>query len=116
MGPIGEGGGWIGSRGGSSCSFLGHFHRMSKSQRHTRSGAGCGVSQANGEAVTSNFQDGASMRKWNSEEIEAMWGCASKLWVPGRLCVHGRPYSIFAPNSATLQFQVLMSMHMDADV
>jgi hypothetical protein len=74
------------------------------------------VSQANGEAVTSNFQDGASMRKWNSEEIEAMWGCASKLWVPGRLCVHGRPYSIFAPNSATLQFQVLMSMHMDADV
>jgi len=36
---------------------------------------------------------------WNSEEMEAM--CASQLWVPGRSCVHGRPYLSFCP--VTLQ-------------
>ena len=47
--------------------------------------------------------------------MEAIWDCACQLWVPGRSRVHGRPYLSFLPhNSATLQFQVLMSMQMDA--
>jgi hypothetical protein len=44
----------LGKRGGSI--------DMSKSQRHTRLGAGREVSQANGAAITPNFQDCASMR------------------------------------------------------
>jgi len=35
--------------------------------------------------------------QWNSEEMEAMWDCASQLWVPGRSRVHGRPYLRFCP-------------------
>ena len=47
--------------------------------------------------------------------MEAMWDCVSQLWVPGRSCVYERPYlSVLPHNSATLQFQVLMSMQMDA--
>jgi hypothetical protein len=37
--------------------------------------------------------------QWNFEEIEAMWGCASQVWVPGRSSVHGRPYFSFCPIS-----------------
>ena len=33
--------------------------------------------------------------------MEAMWDCASQLWVPGRLHVHGRPYLSFC--AITLQ-------------
>jgi len=54
--------------------------------------------------------------------MEAMWDCASQLWVPGRSRVHGRLsrvhgrlsrvhgrlYLNFCPNAATLQFQVWM--------
>ena len=35
--------------------------------------------------------------QWNPEELEAMWDCASQLWVPGRSRVHGRPYLRFCP-------------------
>ena len=35
--------------------------------------------------------------QWNFEEMEAMWDCASQLWVPGRSRVHGRPYLSFCP-------------------
>ena len=35
--------------------------------------------------------------QWSSEEMEAMWDCASQLWVPGRSLVHGRPYLSFCP-------------------
>ena len=48
--------------------------------------------------------------------MEAMWDCVSQLWVPGRSCVYERPYlSVLPHNSATLQFQLLMSMQMDAE-
>ena len=48
--------------------------------------------------------------------MEAMWDCASQLRMPGRSCVCGwASVSPFLPRySATLQFQVLMSMQMDA--
>ena len=42
-----------------------------------------------------------------------MWDCASQLRVPGRSRVHGRPYLSFCPITLQ-QFQVLMSMQMDA--
>jgi len=29
--------------------------------------------------------------------MEAMWDCASQLWVPGDSCGHGRPYLSFCP-------------------
>jgi len=32
-----------------------------------------------------------------SRKKEAMWSCASQLWVPGRSCGHGRPYLSFGP-------------------
>ena len=35
--------------------------------------------------------------QWNSEKMQAMWSCASQLWVPGRSRVHGRPYLNFCP-------------------
>jgi len=39
----------------------------------------------------------------------------NQLWVPGRSRGHGRPYlSFLTRNSATVQFQVLMNMQMDA--
>jgi len=40
--------------------------------------------------------------QWNSEEMEALWGCASQLWVLGRICVHGRPHLSFC--LITLQY------------
>ena len=69
---------------------------MFKSQRHTHSGAGRGVSQAN-EAANNPKLTGDS--QWNSEEIEAMWDCASQLEVPGRSRVHGRLYLSFCPTT-----------------
>jgi hypothetical protein len=50
--------------------------------------------------------------------MEAMWDCASQVWVPGRLVGHvcrGVRISFLRHNSATIQFQVLMSMQMDAE-
>jgi len=47
-----------------------------------------------------------------------MWDCASQVWVPGRLVGHvcrGVRISFLRHNSATIQFQVLMSMQMDAE-
>jgi hypothetical protein len=35
--------------------------------------------------------------QWNSKEMEAMWDCASQLWVPSRSRVHGRLYLNFCP-------------------
>ena len=70
---------------------------MSKRQRHTCSGAGCGVTLAN-EAANYSYRIVPaldSQRKY--EEMEAMWDCASQLWVPGRSLVHGRPYLRFCP-------------------
>ena len=37
----------------------------------------------------------AWVNQWNSEEMEAMWDCASQLWVPGRSRVHVCPYLSF---------------------
>jgi hypothetical protein len=63
------------------------------------------------QQFTPNLQDCVSMRSL----MKAMWGCASQLWVPGRSCVPGSPFLNICPkNSATIQFQVLMSMQMDA--
>jgi hypothetical protein len=54
-----------------------------KSQRHTRSGAGRGVSQANGTApkLTGLCQHeivSKTLKKWK----QCGWDCASQLWVP----------------------------------
>ena len=78
----------IGLRGGSV--------DMSKSQRHTRSGAGRGVSQANEAAISPKFT-GLCQHEIVSEEMEAMWDCASHFWVLGRSRVHGRPHLSFCP-------------------
>jgi hypothetical protein len=44
--------------------------------------------------------------------MEALWGCASQLWVPGRICVHGRLHLSFRP--ITLQhFNFSLSKHAD---
>ena len=43
-----------------------------------------------------------------------MWDCASQLWVPGVTCAWASISQFLSHNSATLQFQVLMSMQMDA--
>ena len=53
---------------------------MSKSWRHTRSGAGRGVSQANGAANHPKLT-GLCQHEIVSEEMEAMWDCASQLCV-----------------------------------
>ena len=75
---------------------------MSKSWRHTRSGAGRGVSQANGAAnhpkLTGLCQHeiaSKTLKKWK----QCGWDCASQLWVPytDRSLVHGRPYLDFCP-------------------
>jgi len=67
---------------------------MSKSQRHTRLGAGRGVSQANGAAFHSKLTKLCQHRVINGN-LKAMWDCASQLWVPGRSCMHGHPYLSF---------------------
>ena len=72
---------------------------MSKSQRHTRLGAGRGVIQANGAAIHPKFT-GLCQHEIVSEILKkwkAMWDCASQLWVPGRSLVHGRLYLSFCP-------------------
>ena len=69
---------------------------VSNSQRHTRSGAGRRVSQANGAAIHSKLP-GLCQHEIVSIVMKAMWGCASQLWVPGRSLVHGRPYLSFCP-------------------
>ena len=43
-----------------------------------------------------------------------MWDCASQLWVPGSSRAWASVSQFLPHNSATLQFQVLMSMQMDA--
>jgi hypothetical protein len=72
---------------------------MFKSKRHTCSGADRGVSQAN-EAANHPKLTGLCQHErvsqWNSEEMKAVWDCASQLWVPGRSRVHGRPH-LFDP-------------------
>ena len=89
---------------------------MSKSQRHTRSGAGRGVSQANGAEIHPKFTGlcqhevvSGILKKWKQcGTVQASYGC---------LVGHVFMASIFQflpRNSATLQFQMLMSMQMDA--
>ena len=44
--------------------------------------------------------------------MEAVLDCASQLWVPGRSCVHGRPYLSFCP--ITLQhFSFSLDVYVD---
>jgi hypothetical protein len=70
---------------------------MSKSQRHKRSGAGRGVSQANGAAINSKVP-GLCQHEIVSRILKkSMWSCESQLWVPGESCGHGRPYLSFCP-------------------
>jgi len=53
---------------------------MSKSQRHMRSGAGRGVSQANEAAIYPKLTELYQHEiEWNAEEMEAMWDCTSLL-------------------------------------
>jgi len=57
--------------------------------------------------------------QWNSEEIDAMWGCASQCGcLVGHVCMGVRisVFALYLCNSATIQIQVLMSMHMDAEL
>ena len=72
---------------------------MSKSQRHTRSGAGRGVSQANEATIYPKLTGlcqleivSGNLKKWKH-----ISDSASQLWVPGRSRVHGRPYLNFPP-------------------
>ena len=69
---------------------------MSKSQRHTRSGADRGVSQANEAAINPKLTGlcqheiiSGTQKKWKQ------CGTASQLWVPGRSRVHVCPYLSF---------------------
>ena len=61
---------------------------MSTNQRHTRWGAGRGVSQANEAAINPKLT-GLCQHEIVSE-IQKKWDCASHVWVPGRSRVHGR--------------------------
>ena len=72
----------IGLRGGSV--------DMSKSQRHTCSGAGRGASQADEAANYLKLIFSGILKKWKQ------CGTASQLWVP-RSRVHGRLYLSFCP-------------------
>ena len=72
---------------------------MFKSQRHTHSGAGRRVSQANEAAIYPKLTGlcqheivSGILEKWKQ-----CGDCASQLWVPGRSCGHGRPYLSFGP-------------------
>ena len=72
---------------------------MSKSQRHTRSGAGRGISQANEAAIHSKLPEfcqhkivSGILKKWiQCGTVQASYGC-----LVGRVCV-GVRISIFAP-------------------
>ena len=89
---------------------------MSKSQRHTRSGARHGVSQANEAAIYPKLTGlcqhemvSGILKKWKQcGAVQASYGC---LVGHARLGVR---ISFLPHNSATLQFQVLMSMQMNA--
>jgi len=89
---------------------------MSKSQRHTRSGAGRGVSQANGAAIHPKLAGlcqheivSGFLKKWKQcGTVQASYGC-----LVGHVCM-GIRISVLPHNSVTLQLQVLMSMQMDA--
>ena len=63
---------------------------MSKSQRHTCSGAGRGASQADEAANYLKLIFSGILKKWKQ------CGTASQLWVP-RSRVHGRLYLSFCP-------------------
>jgi glutaredoxin-related protein len=65
------------------------------------SGAGRGVSQANGAAIHPKLT-GLCQHEIVTKTLkkEAMWSCASQLWVPGELVSHmgmGVRISVFAP-------------------
>ena len=87
-----------------------------KSQRHTRLGAGRGVSQANEAAIYPKHTGlcqhevvSGILKKWKQcGAVQASYGCRV-----GHARLGGR-ISFLPQNSATLQFQVLMSMQMDA--
>ena len=90
---------------------------MSKSQRHTRSGAGRGVSQANGAAIHFKLPGlcqheivSGILKKWKQfGAVQASCGC-----LIGHVCMG--VVSQFLPHtSATLQFQFLMSMQMEVE-
>ena len=89
---------------------------MSKSQRHPRSGAGRKVSQANEVAFNPKFTGlcqheivSRILKKWKQcRTVQARYGC-----LVGHVCMAVR-ISFLPHNSTTLQFQVLMSMQMDA--
>ena len=70
---------------------------ISKSQRHKRSGAGRGVSQANGAVIQSKLPGLCQYKIVEFWKKEAMWSCASQLWVPSESCGDGRPYLSFCP-------------------
>ena len=88
----------------------------SKSQKHTRSSAGHGVSQVNEAAIYPKLTGlcqheivSEIMKKWRRcGTVQASYWC-----LVGHVCT-GVRISVFVHNSATLQFQVLMSMQMDA--
>jgi len=90
---------------------------MSKSQRHMRSGAGRGVSQANEAAIYPKLTGlcqleivSGILKKWKQcWTVQASYGC-----LEGHVCMGVRNTGFSPHNSATLQFQVLMSMQMDA--
>ena len=90
---------------------------MSKSQRHTRSGAGRGVSQANEAAIYPKLTGlcqheivSGTLKKWKqSGTVQASYRC-----LVDHVCMGGRVSQFLPHNSATLQFQVLMSKQMDA--
>ena len=92
---------------------------MSKSKRHTRSGAGRSVSQANGAAFHSKLPGlcqheivSGTPKRWKQQcgAVKASCGC-----LVGHGCM-GVRVSVFQPhNSATNQFQVLRSVQMDAE-
>jgi len=72
---------------------------MSKSQRHTRSGAGRGVSQANGAAIHPKLAGlcqheivSGFLKKWKQcGTVQASYGC-----LVGHVCM-GIRISVFAP-------------------
>ena len=72
---------------------------MSKSQRHTCSGTGCGVSQANGAAIHSKLPGlcqheivSGILKKWKQcGAVQARCGC-----LVGHVCISVR-ISVFAP-------------------
>ena len=89
---------------------------LSKSQRNTRSGAGRRVSQANEGAIHPRLTGlcqheivSGIMKKWKQcGTVQASYGCLVVM------CAWASVSQFLPHNSATLQFQVLMNMQMDA--